>query len=176
MPRRGWPRSSGHGRREFVAGTNVLSSGSSGDAPTMAHFRPRILTLRACRLRVASSDNENRTMRLTESRRQAVASNAIAHVVQSAILEIRTMAFRREPLLSEIFPGVDYQEQIRLIARCLRHAGAGPTERRERNPLRRSSTPGKAEMRTSDDGCEIPSPAHTSTSCDSFDDSDGGSR
>lgn len=55
-------------------------------------------------------------MRLTESRRQAVASNAIAHVVQSAILEIRTMAFRREPLLSEIFPGVDYQEQIRLIA------------------------------------------------------------
>jgi hypothetical protein len=47
-------------------------------------------------------------MWLTESRRQAVASNAIAHVVQSAILEIRTMAFRREPLLSEIFPGVDY--------------------------------------------------------------------
>jgi hypothetical protein len=60
---------------------------------------------------VASSDNENRAMWLTESRRQAAVSDAIAHVVQSAIVEIRTMAFRREPLLSEIFPGVDYQEQ-----------------------------------------------------------------
>jgi hypothetical protein len=35
------------------------------------------------------------------------------------VLEIRTMAYRREAMRRDVFPQADYQEQIRLIADAL---------------------------------------------------------
>jgi hypothetical protein len=36
--------------------------------------------------------------------------------VHWAVLRIRTMAYLREPMLDDCFPGADYPEQIRLLA------------------------------------------------------------
>jgi hypothetical protein len=40
-------------------------------------------------------------------------------LILDGVLEIRTIAYRREALRSDVFPQADYQEQIRLIADAL---------------------------------------------------------
>jgi hypothetical protein len=49
-------------------------------------------------------------------RRQAVIANAIADVVHESVLFMRAMAHLREGMCDELFPGSDYQEQIRELA------------------------------------------------------------
>jgi hypothetical protein len=56
-------------------------------------------------------------MRRTDRRRQEAAANAIASAVQDAILEIRTLAYRREDLPENVYLEThDHQEVIRLLA------------------------------------------------------------
>ncbi|MGH3736104.1 MAG: hypothetical protein ACRDT6_10870 [Micromonosporaceae bacterium] len=70
----------------------------------------------------------------TQRRRQAAAADAIAHLVHDGVTEIRTMAYRREPLRDELFPGTDYQEQIRLISDALDTLVPGLRRRRRYPP------------------------------------------
>jgi hypothetical protein len=58
-------------------------------------------------------------MWLSRLRREVAAANAVVDVIQDSILEIRTIAYRREAFRSDVFPQADYQEQIRLIADAL---------------------------------------------------------
>jgi hypothetical protein len=58
-------------------------------------------------------------MWLSRLRREVAAANAVVDVIQDGILEIRTIAYRREAFRSDVFPQADYQEQIRLIADAL---------------------------------------------------------
>lgn len=50
------------------------------------------------------------------ARRQARVANAIADIVHDAVLFMRTMAHTRESMCDDVFPGTDYDEQIREIA------------------------------------------------------------
>jgi hypothetical protein len=43
-------------------------------------------------------------------------ADAIQELVQTAVLQIRTMAYLREGLGDGPFPNIEYQEQIRLLA------------------------------------------------------------
>jgi hypothetical protein len=52
-------------------------------------------------------------------RQQDAVANAIVHLVQDGMLQIRTMAYLREGMLDRHFPEADYQEQIRLVADAL---------------------------------------------------------
>ncbi|HEX3778105.1 MAG TPA: hypothetical protein VHX38_00420 [Pseudonocardiaceae bacterium] len=49
-------------------------------------------------------------------RRQAAVAGAIEHVVYESLRYIRAMADRRESMCSDIFPGIDYHQQITELA------------------------------------------------------------